>query len=182
MAHFLNSRSVHFDGLPTFRLLAPRIVPAANKYHIVLHNNTGAAQSLFLMGLYAINDNVAAVVGVINQFRAYFTTGAPTLTALTPTPFNSADPALANVTAGHTATAGLVDGAELLPMALSSEEQTAVPANTSMFLQHTNLLPQLHSYSRPLTLRPGQGFAVKQIGAGTVGNLSWILDFSVAAD
>lgn len=181
-ADTVHSQGVYFDGLPTFRVLAAAIVPAANKYHIVVRNNTGSAQTLHLLGLYAINDNVTGVTGVINQFNLRRVTGVPTLTAITPYAFNSDDPALANVLAGHTATAGLTDSTIILPLALSSEEQTAVPTNTGMFLHHANLLPALHPYGRPLSLRPDQAVAVKQIGAGNVGALSWILDFAVEAD
>ena len=181
-ANTVHSQGVYFDGLPTFRVVAPAIVPATNKYHIVLRNSTGSAQTLYLLGLYAINDNVTAITGVINQFNFRRVTGTPTLTSITPYAFNSADPALSNVVAGHTATAGLTDSTIILPLVLSSEEQTAVPTNTGMFLHHTNLLPALHPYGRPLALRPDEGCAVKQIGAGTVGALSWILDFAVEAD
>jgi hypothetical protein len=181
-ANTVFSQGVYFDGLPTFRVLAPAIVPAANKYHIVLRNSTGSAQTLYLLGLYAINDNVTAVTGVINQFNFRRVTGTPTMTSITPYAFNSADPALSNVVAGHTATAGLTDSTIILPLVLSSEENTAVPTNAGMFLQMRNLLPALHSYGRPLALRPDEGCAVKQIGAGTVGALSWILDFAVEAD
>lgn len=181
-ANTVLSQGVYFDGLPTFRVLAPAIVPAANKYHIVLRNSTGSAQTLYLLGLYAINDGVTAVTGVINQFNFRYVTGTPTLTSITPLAYNSADPALSNVVAGHTATAGLTDSTIILPLVLSSEEQTAVPTNTGMFLHHMNLLPAIHPYGRPLALRPNEGVAVKQIGAGTVGALSWILDFSVEAD
>lgn len=181
-ANTVLSQGVYFDGLPTFRVLAPAIVPAANKYHIVLRNSTGSAQTLYLLGLYAINDGVTAVTGVINQFNFRYVTGTPTLTSITPLAYNSADPALSNVVAGHTATAGLTDSTIILPLVLSSEENTAVPTNTGMFLHHMNLLPAIHPYGRPLALRPNEGVAVKQIGAGTVGALSWILDFSVEAD
>ena len=181
-ADTVHSQGVYFDGLPTYRLLTSAIVPATNKYHIVLRNNTGSAQTVYLLGLYAINDNVTAVTGVINQFYFRRVTGTPTLTAVTPYAYNSADPALANVTAGHTATAGLTDSTVIMPLVLSSEENTAVPTNTGMFLQHQNLLPAMHPFGRPLALRPDEAVAVKQIGAGTVGTLSWILDFSVEAD
>jgi hypothetical protein len=181
-ANTVLSQGVYFDGLPTFRVLAPAIVPAANKYHIVLRNSTGSAQTLYLLGLYAINDGVTAVTGVINQFNFRYVTGTPTLTSITPLAYNSADPALSNVVAGHTATAGLTDSTIILPLVLSSEENTAVPTNTGMFLHHMNLLPALHPYGRPLALRPNEGVAVKQIGAGAVGALSWILDFSVEPD
>lgn len=181
-ANTVHSQGVYFDGLPTYRLLCPAIVPAANKYHIVLRNNAGSAQTLYLLGLYAINDNVTAVTGVINQFNFRRVTGTPTLTAVTPYAYNSADPALSGVTAGHTATAGLTDSTIIQPLVLSSEENTAVPTNTTMFLHHTNLLPAMHSYGRPLALRPDEAVAVKQIGAGAVGALSWIMDFAVEAD
>lgn len=181
-ADTLHSQGVYFDGLPTYRLLCPSIVPATNKYHIVLRNNTGSAQTLYLLGLYAINDNVTAVTGVINQFNFRRVTGTPTLTAVTPYAYNSADPALSGVTAGHTATAGLTDSTIILPLVLSSEENTAVPTNTNMFLHNTNLLPMMHPYGRPLALRPDEAVAVKQIGAGTVGALSWIIDFAVEPD
>ena len=177
-----HSQAVYFDGLPTFRVLASAIVPATNKYHLVLRNNAASAQKLHLLGLYAINDNVTAVTGVINQFRLLRVTGTPTLTAITPYAFDSADTALANVTAGHTATAGLTDSSIILPLSLSSEEQTAVPTNTGMFLHHMNLLPQHHPHGRPLALNPDQAVAVKQIGAGAVGALSWIIDFAVEPD
>lgn len=182
-ADTVQSQGVYFDGLPTFRVLAPAIVPATNKYHIVLRNSTGSAQTLYLLGLYAINDNVTAVTGVINQFNFRRVTGTPTMTSLTPYAFNSADPALANVVAGHTATAGLTDSTIITPFVVSSEENTAVPVNTNQHLPFmANLLPMMHSYGRPLALRPDEGVAVKQIGAGSVGALSWILDFSVEPD
>jgi hypothetical protein len=182
-ADTLHSQGVHFGGLPTFRLMTEAIVPATNKYHIVLRNNTGSAQTVYLLGLYCINDNVTAVTGVINQFHARRVTGTPTLTAVTPAPYNTDDTALANVVAGHTATSGLTDSTMISRFVASSEENTAVPTNTGMYLQHmSNLLPPIHSHGRPWALRPDQGFAVKQIGAGTVGALTWILDFSVELD
>lgn len=177
------SQGVHFDGLPSYRLMIPAIVPAANKYHIVLRNSTGSAQTVFLNGLYCVPDGVTAVTGVINQFNARRVTGTPTLTAVTPLQFNTADPALANVVAGHTATAGLTDSSIITPFVVTSEENTAVPTNTNMQLPHlANLLGPMYQYGRPWALRPNEGFAVKQIGAGTVGTISWILDFSVEPD
>lgn len=182
-ANTVQSQGVYFDGLPSYRLMIPAIVPAANKYHIVLRNSTGSAQTVYLNGLYCVPDGVTAVTGVINQFNARRVTGTPTLTAVTPLQCNTADPALTNVVAGHTATAGLTDGGIITPFVVSSEENTAVPTNTNMQLPYlANLLCPMYQYGRPWALRPDEGFAVKQIGAGTVGTVSWILDFSVEAD
>lgn len=182
-ANTLLEQGVYFPGVPTFRLLADSIVPATNKYHIVLHNNTGSAQTLWLTGLYALNLNLTAVTGVVGRFDLRRTTGVPTLTALTPAPFNTDDPALAGVTAGHTATAGLTDSTLLLPFITSSEELTASPAGTQFLLERaSNLLQRSHPDQKPIALRPGQGIAVKQNNAGAVGALTWILDFCVEPD
>lgn len=181
-ADSVDSQGVYFDGLPTYRVFADSIVPATNKYHIYLRNDTGSAQTLYLTGLLALNLNVTAVTGVINRFDFRRVTGTPTMTTITPYAFNSADPAIAAVTAGHTVTAGITDSTIILPMVLSSEEQTAVPTNTSMFLHHASLLPPIHPYSRPIALRPGEAVAVKQNGTGAVGALSWIIDFAIEPD
>ena len=181
-ANTLLEQGVYLPGAPTFRLLADSIVPAANKYHIVLHNQAAAAQSLFITGLYCFNLNVGVVTGVIGRFNFQRVTGLPTLTALTPAPFNTADPALTGVTAGHTATAGLTDSTVLQPMVISTEEITPSPLGTQYLLDRLNLLQLSHSNQRPITLRPGEGVAVKQNNAGTVGALTWIIDFAVEPD
>lgn len=181
-ADTLHSQGVHFDGLPTFRLVCNGIVPAANKYHLYLGNNAGSGQTLWLVGMQFLNNGVTAVTGVINQFDFRRVTGTPTLTAVTPYAFNSADPALSAVTAGHTATAGLTDSTIILPFVQSSEENTAAVTNTGMYLQYLNVLPTPTPYSRPLALRPAEAVAIKQTGAGAVGALTWILDFAVEAD
>lgn len=181
-ADTLLEQGVYLPGAPTFRLLADSIVPAANKYHIVLHNQAAAAQSLFITGLYCWNLNVGAVTGVVGRFDFRRVTGLPTLTALTPAPFNTADPALTGVTAGHTATAGLTDSTVLLPFVTSTEEITASPLGTQFLLDRLNLLQLSHPNQRPLTLRPGEGVAIKQNNAGTVGALTWIIDFAVEPD
>lgn len=178
----VHSQGVHYGGLPSFRLLCESGAPAANKYHIYLGNNSGSAQTIWLTGLYALNLQTAAVTGVINRFNFRRVTGAPTLTAVAPLRYDSSDPALAGVTAGHTVTAGLTDGPILLPLILSSEEQTAVSANTGQHLHHLNLLPPLHPFMRPLALRPAEGVAVRQLDAGAVGSFAWIIDFSIEAD
>lgn len=181
-ADLLHSQGVNFDGLPTYRILCESGAPAASKYHIYLGNNSGSAQTVYLLGLYALNLQTAAVTGVINRFNFRRVKGTPTQTAVTPYAYNSADPALAAVTAGHTATAGLTDSTIIMPLILSSEEQTAVPANTSQHLHHMNLLPAVHSHGRPMALRPAEAVAVRQVDAGTVGSFAWIIDFSVEPD
>jgi hypothetical protein len=182
-ADTVHAQGVYNPGLPSFRLLVESGVGAANKYHIYLGNNTGSAQTLYVTSLHFINLQTAAITGVINRFNLRRVTGTPTLTSVTSYAKNSADTALANVTSGHTVTAGLSDSTIILPLILSSEEQTAVPTNTASYLQHLNLLqPMLSPWERPFALRPNEALAVKQVDAGAVGSFAWIMDFAVEPD
>jgi hypothetical protein len=181
-ADVVHSQGVYFDGLPSFRLLCESGAPAANKYHLYLGNNTGSGQTLHLLEMRVLNLTTGAVTGVVNRFNFRRVTGTATLTAVTPYAFNSADPALANVTAGHTVTAGLTDSTIILPLILSSEEHTAVPVNTTQHLHNMNLLPAPNPFGRPMSLRPGEAVAVRQVDAGTVGTFAWIIDFAVEPD
>lgn len=181
-ADVLHSQGTYFDGLPTYRLLCESGAPAANKYHIYIGNNPASAQTLYLTGLHIINLQTAAVTGVVNRFNLRRVTGAPTLTSVTPYAYNSADPALANITAGHTVTAGLTQSTIVQPIILSSEEHTAVPTNTSIHLQTLNYLPAMTAFARPLALRPTEAIAVQQVDAGAVGSFAFIIDFAVEPD
>ena len=181
-ADTLLEQGVYLPGAPSFRVFADSIVPASNKYHIAVFNQSGSAQTLYVTGLYCNNLNNTAVTGVINRFDFRRFTGAPTLTALTPMAFNSADPALTGVTAGHTITAGVTDGVIFQSLLMTSEEQTAVTTNTQMMLERLNLFQPSHPNQRPFALRPGEGCTVKQNGTGTVGALTWIIDFAVEPD
>lgn len=181
-ADTLHSQGVHFDGLPTYRLLCESGAQAANKYHIYLGNNTGSAQSLFLLRAYTVNLQTAAVTGPVARYNFRRVTGTPTLTAVTPYAFNSADPPLANVTAGHTVTAGLTDSTLVQPIILSTDEQTPAAGNGTPYLQLLSMLPTPDPHGRPLVLRPGEAMAIRQVDATTVGSFAWIFDFSIEAD
>lgn len=180
-----HTQGVYNPGLPTFRAVTADIVPANNKYHVYLLNNTGSAQSLYLLSVRYRVIGTAAVTGVLNRFDHRRATGAtPTGGAsITPIAHNSADPALSGVTAHGGATGGLVDGSILDSQLISSEEGTAVPTNT---MQVVDMLPGLYAplapWGRPITLRPGEGWGIKQNGAGAVNTMQWIVDFAVEAD
>ena len=180
----LHEQGTFFMGLPTYRAISAVITPAANKYHIIIGNNAGSGQTLYLLGLWYYT-GVAAVTGVINEFRWQRQTyGAPAGgAAITPNPHNSADPALANVSAYGGATSGVgADGIIQRLLNVSSEEHVATTADIDRLLEDSNKLPLAGPWSRPMALRPGEAAAVKQIGAGAVGAIMWALEFSVEAD
>lgn len=181
-ADVMHSQGVYFDGLPTYGVLNDNSAIATNKYHLYLRNDTGSAQTLWLLGLYLINLQTAAVTGVAVRFDLRRVTGTPTMTALTPFQFNTADPALAGVTAGHTVTAGLTDGQILRPIMLSTDEQTAAATNIQQIADAINHLGVAHPNMRPKALRPGEAVAIRQPTTATVGSLALLAHFAVEPD
>jgi hypothetical protein len=138
----LHEQGVFFMGLPTYEALSAAITPAANKYHILIRNDSGSAQSLLLLGLWYYN-GVSAVTGVINEFRWQRQTyGTPSGgAAITTDANNSADPALAGVTIYGGATGGVgADGTIRRILNVSSEEHTATVADIDRVLEDTNKL------------------------------------------
>lgn len=124
-ADTMHSQGVHFDGVPTYGLFIDNSAVATNKYHLYLRNDSGSNQTIYLTSLYVINLAITAITGVVIRMDVRRVTGTPTLTAVTPFPFNSADPALAGVTAGTTVTAGLTDAQIIRPIILSTEEHSS---------------------------------------------------------
>jgi hypothetical protein len=176
------SQGVYYDGLPSYAVFNDASAVSTNKYHLYLRNDTGSAQTLWLNALYIINLQTAAVTGVALRFDLRRVTGTPTMTSLTPYQFNTADVALAGVTAGHTVTAGLTDGQILRPIMLTSDEHTAAATNIQQLVDTVNHLPNPNSYQRPKALRPGEAIAIKQFTTGTVGSFAFLLHFSVEPD
>lgn len=181
-ADVLHSQGVHFDGLPTYGALFEGTALAANAYHAYLRNDTGSAQTLWLLALYLINVQTAAITGGIARFDLRRVTGTPTQTAVTPWAFNTADPALAGVTAGRAVTAGLTDGQILRPIMMSTEEQTASAANVQQLVDAVNHLSLAHPHMRPKALRPGEAIALKQVTAVTAGGLAVLAHFALEPD
>lgn len=183
-ADTVSVQGVYIPGLPTYRAVTADITPANSKYHCYLLNNTGSAQSLIILGVQYVSTGVTAVTGVVNRFDIRRATGAsPTGGAsITPIAANSADAALANVTAYGGATGGLVDGSILQSLVISSEENTAAVGNFDRFTHGFPFLTPPPAPGRPMILRPGEGFGVKQNGTGTVGTFQWIIDFAIEAD
>ncbi len=174
----VHSQGVNFDGLPTFGLLCEGTALAANAYHLFLGNSAGSNQNVWLLGLYSINIGTAAVTGGAARFDFRRVTGTPTMTAVTPFPFNTAE-TLAGVSAGRAVTAGLTDGQILCPIMCSSDEQLAAATNVQQIVDTLNRLSPAHPSMRPKAIRPGESVAIRQVTAVTAGAIAWLLHFSV---
>jgi hypothetical protein len=181
-ADTLHSQGVHFDGVPTHGVLIDASAVATNKYHLYLGNNAGSNQTVFLTSLYIINLSIAAVTGVAIRLDLRRVTGTPVMTSATPFPFNSADPALAGVTAGHTVTSGLTDSTILRPMMLTTDEHLATSGNVQQLVDMINRLPVANDQERCYALRPGEAIAIKQPTTATVGSFAFLMHFAVEPD
>lgn len=181
-ADLYHSQGVHFDGVPTYGLLIDASAIATNKYHLYLRNDAGSNQTVYLTSLYLVNLSLAAVTGVAIRLDLRRVTGTPTMTSATPYPFNSADPALTGVTAGHTVTAGLTDGQIIRPMVVSTDEHTAAATNIQQIVDTINRLPVANDQERAYCLRPGEAVAIKQPTTATVGSFAFLLHFAVEPD
>jgi hypothetical protein len=173
------------SGLPTYRAVSGDIVPANNKYHIYLLNNSGSAQTVYLLAVRYRVINPTAVTGVINRFDHRRATGASPAggASITPVAHNSADPAISGVTAYGGATSGVSDGSLLESQLIVTEEGTAAVTNINPIHEMLpGLFVPLQPWGRPHALRPAEGFGVKQNGAGTVNTIQWIIDFCIEPD
>jgi hypothetical protein len=178
----MHSQGVYYDGLPTYGVFNDASTLAANKYHLYLRNDTGSNQTVWLLALYMINVQIAGIAGGAVRFDFRRVSGTPTMTTLTPFAFNTADPALAGVTAGHTVTAGLTDGQILRPILLSSDEHTAAAGNVQQLVDTINFLGEAHPYARPKAIRPGEAVAIRQVTNVTAGSFAVLVHFSVEPD
>jgi hypothetical protein len=182
-SHVFHSQGVFFDGLPTYGVLSDNIAPAENKYHLYLRNDAGSNQTVWILALYFINVQVSSATGT-GVLRCDFrrVSGTPTMTSLTPFPFNTADPALTGVTAGHTVTAGLTDEQLLFPFVYMSLAHSNIAYNMLALVDFLNRLGLAHPYMRPLALRPGEAVALKQTTAISAGSFASLVHFSVEPD
>jgi len=182
-SHELHSQGVYFDGLPTYGVINDNSAINTDKYHLYLANNSGSNQTVWLLAFYAINVHTTSLsqTGAV-RFNFLRVTGTPTMTSLTPFSFNTADPAVTGVTAGHTVTAGLTDGQLLFPFVVVANLQDKSSSNVMPVVDFINRFGIAHPYMRPLALRPGEAVAIKQITAFTSGTYTFLIHFSVEPD
>lgn len=171
----VHEQYVAMAGLPSWWVWTGAVVPAANKYHLAMLNAVGSGQVIKVRKLFPINTYVgAAVTGIALNFELRKISAIVGGTAVAPNIVDSTDTALTNFTCVHTPTS-CVDGALLNNYYTNSDERVLTDlAVKSIFEQDMNLMmesPEL----KELALNPGEGFAVKQVAAGThVGSYGFL--------
>jgi hypothetical protein len=156
---------VALQGLPTFYCLARSISLAQNKHLFSIYNDTGSGYLIRVPRLSIVNMSLTSVSGVGVELDFMRTTSQSGGTVITP---QKADTADVNLTATiHIATgATIAEGALLWPVTLNNDE-IPLTLNATPLLDF-NMIPRGMDV-KPLCIRPGEGFSIKQITNTSVG-------------
>lgn len=174
-----------FGDAPTFTFIADRVVPAANKYIIDVFN-TSATVVVRIQRIWVPNWQVAAVTGVFAEGTLIRITARTVGTGLTPFLHDTNEALPAGVTGSHTST-GVTDSTMHSRWSRFTEEgitNTLIPSTMMYQFWPVNSLiyEQGRAGQAPIVLRQGQGIAVKQITAATVGSLSAVIECTAAVE
>ena len=156
---------VALHGLPTFYCLAPSVNLAQNKHLFSLYNDAGSGYLIRIPRLSIVNMSLTSLTGVGVELDFMRTTSQSGGTAITPQKADTSDTDLA---AGiHIATgATIAEGALMWPVTLNNDE---VPLTLNAVpLLDFNMIPRGMDV-KPLCIRPGEGFSIKQITSTVVG-------------
>jgi hypothetical protein len=171
---------------PTFYAIYDRIaVGAVNKYLAVLWN--GASNRLVrVWRAWVYQNSTAAVATGLNSELAMLRISARTAgTAVTPMAADLSDTLTSGIAASHNDSA--VTDSTIFRRFFAAQEEaktTAAQAFNSdtqtvfdWFGHDGHLFWNTHAGCKPITLRNGQGIAVKNI-SGTLGALSFVIEFT----
>lgn len=156
---------VAIHGLPTYYCLAPSVALAQNKHLLSIYNDAGSGYLIRIPRLSIVNMSLTTIYGVGVELDFMRTTSQSGGTVITP---QKADTADANLAAGIHIAAGATigEGDWLWPMTINNDE---IPlTGNAAPLSEFNLIPRGLDI-KPLCIRPGEGFSIKQITNTAVG-------------
>jgi hypothetical protein len=138
---------------------------AQNKHLFSIYNDAGSGYLIRVPRLSIVNMSLTSVSGVGVELDFMRTTSQSGGTVITP---QKADTADVNLTATiHIATgATIAEGALLWPVTLNNDE-IPLTLNATPLLDF-NMIPRGMDV-KPLCIRPGEGFSIKQITNTSVG-------------
>ncbi len=183
--------SGHLVGtLPTYLYATPAAAAGASKLYFDLFNASGSGAVIDIRGVWAIPKTDVAVVGAVAiRVDLYRTsavgTGGTAHSYKSATidvaggnicPMDTNNAALpAQITARWLPTAGATISEWLLPTYALGEEAATSQAYMT---QYQNLLPNL-LWGQKFALREGQGLLVKQGTVASIGNIGFLVAFTV---
>jgi hypothetical protein len=166
-------------GLPTFRAVYDRIVPANNKYMATLFN-ASATRKVVIQRIWVYLWQFSSVTGVILEQEMRWITARTSGTAVTPIPDDSADTLSASITADHNSSAVTELSNGLIRRVITSSEETALRAGgaPAATFGDASLVYERAPFTRGLVLRNGRGLTLKNVVNSTVGTVSYVIEFT----
>jgi len=171
-----------YETKPTHFLSVPKITASANRYHWELFNNSASTVTVAVHEIKAMVHTDVAVTGAVGVRFDFFRTTALSSGGTAGT-YESSSTLAANFARLDT-NDSLISSGVSAKTVLTSITTGAYLFTTLTFTEETNAASNLHQgynllsdrpYTKPLTLRPGQGVAVRQGTVASVGEISWRL-------
>lgn len=168
----------------SYTATAMDVVFAANKSMISVFNETTSTDVVRVYRIWAFNNQVTAVTGVLTNLEVRKLTASTGGTSITPVKHDTTNSTLTAVTC---ATNSTVTSTDLFRRVVWSTDEPA--GNAAITLDELEcLMPIANIWSQgygttavePITLRPGEGVAVINTGASS-GQSDLFIEFTVAA-
>src|SRR5438045_3862715 len=167
---------------PTYGLYIPNITNAANLYHWELFNGAGSGLTVTVFGIWPRPATDVAVTGLVSARYDFFKTSALASGGSATTyesastlsanfwRFDSSDAAMTSQVTCKTVLTSITTSFYMFHTYVMPEETNAA----SVLAQANNLIPG-GTYSKKLTLRQGEGIAIRQGPVASVGATGWLL-------
>jgi len=174
------------ESVPTYFLTTPWIGAAANVYPFNFWNASASTQTVGVKGIWPILDSARAVTGALSiAYQVYRTNGVPS--GGTAAVYDSTNSNVANFARLDTADSALSSGigCKTLPTSITTQHylfsSMVFPEETnqgSILQQYMNWIPDRY-WGKEITLRPGEGIALRQGPVASVGSVGWLFQFTV---
>jgi hypothetical protein len=165
----------------TFTVVGSAIAPALNKSMLAIENLTGSGVIIKIREILIYSVQTGAVTGTMNDFRLYKFTTKTGGTAITADAHDTNDSLNGSVTAATGATIS-GEGARYLRRALWSSDEFGAGTADAETTEHSlaQALPFYipSRYTKPITIRPGQGAHIKQTVSTTAGTFDIVVVFT----
>ncbi len=182
------SASGHVEGsLDSYLALVPPHVVAASKIHFDLWNGSASAV-IKVRGVWVIAAQDVANVAAVSVRLDWFRTSAAG-TAGTAATYGSASTTVAAINPKDTDNAALPAGVSLRDTPTGGATSAAWLFNTyhgteelqvhAALSQWSNVLPNPDRAEQEIAIRPSQGFAARQGAVASVGNIGFLISFTV---
>lgn len=157
---------------------------AANKSMLSIFNGSGSGRVVRVYRIWVLNNQTAAVTGVLTTFRIERTSAQSGGTAITPVKHDTTNETLPSQIV--VATGATITAAGTLRTFVWSNDEPAV--GTGTWDEFETMIPLCcvwdsgygDSNVQPITLREGEGLSVTHTGSTTVGNVDIWMEFTVS--